>query len=133
MEERKINEEKCKALHLSNKEKDRISCLLYGLKENFNQVLIKNKLLPDQLQFPYEYFQFDERINSSLIEEAQSEMDKLQIKLAFDYEKTILGLKKVKNYFVNQIITPNFEVKAILCVLLKTFISFHVFVGLSIS
>lgn len=101
---------------MANKEKDKISCLLYGLKEKFKQVVISNKSLPEQLQFPHDYFQFDERINSSLIEEAQSKMDKLHLKLAFDYEKSLLGLKKVKNYFIDKILTPKFEVRAILYV-----------------
>lgn len=114
LEERKINEEKRKALNLANAKKDKISCLLYELREKFKQVLISNKSLPEPLQLPHEYFQFDERINSSLIEEARTEMDKLHLKLSFDYEKSLLGLKKVKNYFVDPIITSEFEVKSIL-------------------
>lgn len=86
---------------------------MQGLKEKFKQILISNKLLPEPLQFSHDFFQFDERINSSLIEEAQSEMDKLHMKLAFNYEKSLLGLKKVKNYFVDKILTAMFEVKAI--------------------
>lgn len=86
---------------------------MQGLKEKFKQILISNKLLPEPLQFSHDFFQFDDRINSSLIEEAQSEMDKLHMKLAFNYEKSLLGLKKVKKYFVDKILTTMFEVKAI--------------------
>lgn len=70
--------------------------------------------MPEPLQFPHEYFQFDDRIKSSLIEQEQSEMDKLKFKLSFDYEKSLLGLKKIKNYFADPIITSTFEVKAVL-------------------
>lgn len=72
-----------------------------------------NKSLPEPLQFSHDYFQLDERINKSLIEEAQSEMDKLHLKLAFDYEKSLLGLKKLKTYFVDPVLTTKFKVKAI--------------------
>jgi len=89
---------------------------LYELKEKFKQVLISNNSLPDALRFPHDYFLFDERINNSLVEEAQSELDKLKLKLAFDYEKSALGHKKVKNYFADKIITNNFEVRAVLYV-----------------
>lgn len=119
MEERKINKEKCKALNLANKEKDKIRCVLYGLKERFKQVLLDNESLPESLRFSHDYFQFDERFNRLLIEEAQSKMDKLHLKLAFDYEKSLLGLTKVKNYFVDKIITAKFEVKAISYVLFE--------------
>lgn len=114
LEERKINEEKRKAFNLANTEKDKISCLLYELKEKFKQVLMNNKSLPEPLQLPHDYFQFDERIKSSLIESEQSKMDKLHLKLSFDYEKSLLALKKIKNYFVDPIITSTFEVKAVL-------------------
>lgn len=78
--------------------------------------MISNKTLPEPLQFSREYFQFDERINNLLIEEAQSKMDKLHLMYSFNYEKSLLGLKKVKNYFVDKILTPKFEVKGILLV-----------------
>lgn len=116
LEEKKVNKEKRKALNLANKEKDRISYLLSGLKENFKQVLISNMSLPEPLQFSQKFFQFDERINNSFVKETQSEMDKLHLKLTFDYEKSLLGLTKVKNYFVDKILTNKFEVKAILYV-----------------
>lgn len=76
--------------------------------------MINNKTLPEPMQLSREYFQFDERINNLLIEEAQTEMDKLHLMYSFDYEKNLLGLKKVKNYFVDQILTQKFEVKGIL-------------------
>lgn len=116
MEEKKLNKEKHKALNLANREKDKVSCLLYELKEKFQQVLINNKLLPESLQFSHDYFQLNEQINSLLIEEAQYDMDKLQLKFEFEYEKSALGLKKMKTYFVNKIITNSFEVKGILYV-----------------
>lgn len=116
LEEKKVIKEKEKALNIANREKDKIYCLLDELKEKFKQVLISNNSLPDALRFPHDYFLFDERINNSYVEKAQSEMDKIQLKLAFDYEKSAQGYKKVKNYFVDKIITNNFEVKAILYV-----------------
>lgn len=119
LEERKINKEKHKALNLANQEKDKTICILHELKEKFKLLLNSNRSLPKSLQFPHDYFQFDERINRSLTEEAQSEMNKLHFKLAFDYEKSLLGLKKLKSYFVNQIITTKFKVKAISYVYLK--------------
>lgn len=99
---------------MANREKDEISCLLYGLKEKFKQVSTNNKLLPEPMQLSQDYFQFDERISNTLIKEAQDEMDKLHLKLMFDYEKSSLGLKKIKNYFVDRVLTSTFEVKAIL-------------------
>jgi len=114
LEERKIVKEKRKALYLANKEKEKLSCLLYCLREKFKLVLISNQALPESIRFSDDYFQFDERINRSLIKEAQSEMDQLKLELAFDYEKSALGLKKVKNYFIDEVITTEFEVKAIL-------------------
>lgn len=65
------------------------------------------------MQLSREYFQFDERINNVIIDEAESEMDKLHLMYSFDYEKSLLGLEKVKNYFIDQIVTPKFEVKGI--------------------
>lgn len=116
MEERKIHKENLKALNLANKEKDKTSYLLYGLREKFKQVLISNKSLPETLRLSDDYFQLDERINSSLIKETQSEMDKLHLKLAFDYKKSSLGLKYLKKYFIDPIVTNKFAVKAILYV-----------------
>lgn len=116
MEERKIHKENLKALNLANKEKDKTSCLLYGLRDKFKQVVISNKSLPETLRLSDDYFQLDERINSSLIKEAQSEMDKLHSKLAVDYEKSSLSLKYLKNYFIDPIVTNKFAVKAILYV-----------------
>lgn len=89
---------------------------MYELKTRFKQVLTINKSLPKPMQFSHDYFHFDERINSSLIKEAQFEMDKLQLKYAFEYEKTLLGYKKVNDYFVKPVITKKFEVKAIMYV-----------------
>lgn len=125
LEERKILKEKRKALHLANKEKEKIGCLLYCLREKFRLVLIKNQALPESVRFPDDYFQFDERINHSLIDEARSEMDELKLKFAFDYEKSALGLKKLKNYFVDEVITAEFEVKAILYVYFILFFFFY--------
>lgn len=119
LEERKINKKKRKALHLANKEKDKIRCLLYGLKERFERVLLDNESLPEPLRFSLDHFHFDERINRSLVEEAQSKMDKLRLELAFDYEKSLIFLRKVKKYFVDKIITAKFKVKAISYVLLN--------------
>lgn len=120
LEQRKVDKERRKALNLANKEKDRIRCVLYSLKERFKQVLLGNESLPEPLRFANDYFQFDERINRSLVDEAQAEMDKLRMKLAFEYEKSALGLAKVKTYFVDQIVTAKFEVKAIAYVLRST-------------
>uniref|UniRef100_A0A2S2P1G3 WD repeat-containing protein 52 n=2 Tax=Schizaphis graminum TaxID=13262 RepID=A0A2S2P1G3_SCHGA len=114
LEERKIHKENLKALNLSNKEKDKTNCLLKELRDKFKQVIVCNKSLPEPLQLTDDYFQLDERINNSLIEEARSEMDKLHSRLAFDYEKSSLGLKYLKNYFTDPIITNTFAVKAIL-------------------
>lgn len=116
MEEKKIHKKNLKALNLANKEKDKTICLLHSLRDRFKQVLNSNKSLPETLQLSDDYFQLDERINSSLIKEAQSEMDKLHLKLAFDYEKSSLGLKYLKNYFIDPIVTNKFAVKAILYV-----------------
>lgn len=114
MEQRKIHKKNLKALNLANTEKDKTSCLLYGLRDRFKQVLINNKLLPETLQLSDDYFKLDNRINSSLIKEAQCEMDKLHLKLELDYEKSSLGLKYLKNYFIDPIVTNKFAVKAIL-------------------
>jgi len=116
LEERKIHKENLKALNLANREKDKTSYLLYSLRDKFKQVLISNKSLPESLRLSDDYFQLDERINSSLIKEAQFEMDKLHLKLAFDYKKRSLGLKYLKNYFIDPIVTNKFAVKAILYV-----------------
>jgi len=116
LEERKIHKENLKALNLANKEKDKTSYLLYGLRDKFKKVLISNKSLPETLRLSDDYFQLDERINSSFIKEAQSEMDKLHLKLAFDYKKSLLGLKYLKKYFIDPIVTNKFAVKSILYV-----------------
>lgn len=122
LEEIKINKEKRKALYLALKEKDKINCLLFGLKKRFNQILVDNQLLPESIRFPNNYFQLDERINSSLIEKAQLKMDELKFKLAYKYKKSEIGLKKVKNFFVDNVITTEFEVKAILYVFFISFL-----------
>lgn len=114
LEERKIMEEKRKALHSANKEKDRVRNQLDCLRARFKQVLDNNRSLPEPLRFTDDYFRLDERIDNALVEEARFEMDALKLKFEFDYEKSALGLKKVQNYFVDQIITDDFEVKAIL-------------------
>lgn len=116
MEERKIKRKNLKASIAANKEKNRIYCLLYGLRERFKQVLVINQSLPESVRFPYDYFHFDDRIINSLEDEARSEMDELKLKLSFDYEKSLLGLQKVKRYFVEPVITDKFEVKAVLYV-----------------
>lgn len=121
MEERKIKRKNLKASIAANKEKNRIYCLLYGLKERFKQVLIINQSLPESVQFPYDYFQFDERITNSLEDEARSDMDELKSKLSFDYEKSLLGFQKVQRYFVQPVITDKFEVKSVLYVKVKIF------------
>lgn len=114
LEEKKIMKEKRKALDLANKEKDKVRNVLDCLRTRFKQVLDSNRSLPEPLRFANDYFRLDERIDNALAEKARSEMDALKSKFEFDYEKSALGLKKVKNYFVDQIITADFEVKAIL-------------------
>lgn len=114
LEDKMIREKNRKTLTLANIEKEKTRCLLRGLREELEQVLASNKLLPEPLQFSDDYFQLDERIHNSIIKEEQSKMEKLELTLAFDYEKSLIGLKKVKNYFVANILTNNFEVKAIL-------------------
>jgi len=103
-----------KILTLANLEKEKTRCLLRQLKEELKQVLACNKLLPEPVQFSDDYFQLDERINNSIIEEEQSKMNKLRLKLTFNYEKNLLARNKVKNYFVDNILTNKFKVKAIL-------------------
>lgn len=103
-----------KILTLANLEKEKTRCLLRELKEELKQVLASNKLLPEPVQFSDDYFQLDERINNSIIEEEQSKMNKLRLKLAFNYEKSLLARNNVKNYFVDNILTNKFKVKAIL-------------------
>jgi len=116
LEEKKIHKKNLKALNLANTQKDKTSCLLHNLRDKFKQVLISNKSLPETMQLSDDYFKLDERINSSLIKEAQSEMDKLHLKLAFDNEKSSLGLKYLKSYFIDPIVTNKFAVKAVLYV-----------------
>ncbi|CAH1730872.1 unnamed protein product [Aphis gossypii] len=103
-----------KILTLANLEKEKTRCLLRELKEELKQVLACNKLLPEPVQFSDDYFQLDERINNSIIEGEQSKMNKLRLKLAFNYEKSLLARNNVKNYFVDNILTNKFKVKAIL-------------------
>jgi len=111
----KITREKNrKTLALANLIKEKTRCLLRGLREELKQVLASNKLLPEALQFPDDYFQLDERISSSIVKEEQSKMDELKLKLEFDYQKSLIGLQNVKNYFVANILTNKFEVKAVL-------------------
>lgn len=114
LEDKMVREKTRKTLMLANIEKEKTRCLLRRLREELEQVLARNKLLPEPLQFPDDYFQFDERIISSIIKEEQLKMDELKLRLAFDYEKSLLGLQNVKNYFVANIITNTFEVKSIL-------------------
>jgi len=114
LEDKMIREKNRKTLTLANIEKEKTRCLLKRLREELEQVLASNKLLPEPLQFSDDYFQLDERIHSSIIEEERSKMDKLKLTLAFDYEKSLIGFQKVENYFVANILTNNFEVKAIL-------------------
>lgn len=114
LEDKMVREKTRKTLTLANIEKEKTRCLLRGLREELEHVLASNKLLPEPLQFPDDYFQLDERINNSIIKEERSKMDELKIKLAFDYEKSLLHLQTVKNYFVANILTNEFEVKSIL-------------------
>lgn len=113
MEEKKIKKNEQKSLSLDNLEKDKIRCLLNGLKKRFKQILIQNQSLPKQTRFPDEYFQFDERINRQLNEEEESKMKQLHLKYSFVYEKNVVGLKKLKEYFVNNVRTPKFEIKSV--------------------
>lgn len=114
LEDKMIQEKTRKILTLANIEKEKTRCLLRGLREELEQVLASNMLLPEPLQLSDDYFQLDERIHDSIIKEERSKMDKLKLKLAFEYEKSLLGLQNVKNYFVANILTNKFEVKAIL-------------------
>ncbi|VVC29555.1 WD40/YVTN repeat-like-containing domain,WD40-repeat-containing domain,WD40 repeat [Cinara cedri] len=114
LEETKVNKERYKNTYLANKEKERVIFLLHTLKEQFKQVFDANKALPKRLQFPQDYFQLHEKIDDSLILEAQSEMDKLHARFEFDYEKSLLSLNKVKNYFVGPVVTAKYEVRAVL-------------------
>jgi len=114
LEDKMVREKTRKTLTLANIEKQKTRCLLRGLREELEQVLASNKLLPESLQFSDDYFQLDERIHNSIIKEERSKMDKLKLQLAFEYEKSLIGLQKVKNYFVANILTNNFEVKSIL-------------------
>ncbi|XP_050423055.1 cilia- and flagella-associated protein 44 [Adelges cooleyi] len=113
LEERKINKEKWKAMNLANKEKNKIRDTLNLLKTRFKNVLTNNKSLPEPLQLPRTYFELDERITSSLIAEAEVEMNVLRSKLAYDHEKSELALRKVKNYFVADVVTSSFSVHGI--------------------
>jgi len=113
-----IREKTRKTLNLANIIKEKTRCLLRGLREELKQVLASNKSLPEPLQFPDDYFGvLDERINNSIIKEEQSKMDKLKLQLEFDYQKSLLGLQNVKNYFIANILTNKFEVKAVLYVI----------------
>lgn len=115
LEDKMIKQENTrKILTLANLEKEKTRCLLRELKEELKQVLACNKLLPEPVQFSDDYFQLDERINNSIIEGEQSKMNKLRLKLAFNYEKSLLARNNVKNYFVDNILTNKFKVKAIL-------------------
>lgn len=121
MEERKIKKESRKISNLAKIEKEKIRCKLNILKKRFEKVLISNQSLPEELQIPAYAFVIDKRFNSSQIGEAQSQMDKAHMKYLFDYEKSLLGLKKVEQYFVDKILTTTFEINAVTYVQLYTF------------
>lgn len=121
MEERKIKKESRRISNLAKIEKEKIRCKLNALKKRFEKVLISNQSLPEEMKIPYDEFTIDERFNSSNIDESQSQMNKAHLKYLFDYEKSLLGLKKVERYFVDKIITDTFEIKAVTYVLFLVF------------
>lgn len=121
MEERKIKKESRKLSNLAKIEKEKIRCKLNVLKKRFENVLISNQSLPEEIRIPDYDFVIDKRFNSSQTGIAHSLMYKTHLKYLFDYEKSLLGLKKVEQYFVDKIRMTTFKIKAVTYVQLNTF------------
>lgn len=102
--------EKRKVLDIARKRKEKVRCLLFNEKEKFKQIIANSKLLPGPLLFPRDYFQLNEVFSVSHVKEARSEAKNVRLRLAFNHEKSLLGLQKV-NYFLVRCIKPKLRIE----------------------
>ncbi|PSN52091.1 hypothetical protein C0J52_03894 [Blattella germanica] len=93
-------------------EYDRKMALANLHKEKVLKELQKLKL-PASQKFPMSVFEIHPDITEDLNKKLQDEVDLVKRKLAFDVEKSTLGLRKVQDYFINILETMSFFVIAI--------------------
>nr|XP_018898031.1 PREDICTED: uncharacterized protein LOC109031139 [Bemisia tabaci] len=103
LEERKQNLKQDKILEAINKRKADTRKTLANLKLQYEDLLKRNSKLSDSHQLPRPVLELDERITNYIQLKIQNEMNLLNEKMAYDIERSQLGLKKVRDYFIDPV------------------------------
>lgn len=86
---------------ISQAKKDKILNVLTEYKTEFRQILLMNEqLIPSQRLLPDE-LELDSRVTDDLNLSLKSHLDLIKRKLEYDVEMSILGCRKIKEYFID--------------------------------
>lgn len=113
MEEVLKKAENDRILSLATEKKDKTLAILNNLSEEFRGILDRNKKLLKSQQLKDEDFELDPRITEDLDNQLKAEMDLVHEKMAFQVEKSRLGLQKLMDHFIKPITCLPFSVSRI--------------------
>lgn len=111
-----LEEDKQKADHdrrmeiALNRRKDVLK-IIANCKEEFENLIKRNKALPVSQQIPYDQLEMDPRITANLQKRFDEEMDLVKRKKEFDVEKARLGGEKLVQYFLEPL--DSFPIKVL--------------------
>ncbi|XP_043276979.1 cilia- and flagella-associated protein 44 isoform X2 [Venturia canescens] len=113
LEEVIVKSEHDRIFAAAKRKKDASLALLGNLSEEYRTILERNSRILKSQQIPQEEFELDPRITADLNDRLKREMDLVHKKMAFEVEKSRLGLHKMMEHFVESLVQLPFAVSRI--------------------
>ncbi|KDR19694.1 WD repeat-containing protein 52 [Zootermopsis nevadensis] len=101
LEETKAKIEHDKKIAITNQSKQQVLQRLEDLKIKFRDITFRNAKLPESQRIPVSDLEIHPAITKDLDDTLQRQIDLVKQNLAFDVEKSRLGLQKLQDYFIN--------------------------------
>ncbi|XP_066592907.1 cilia- and flagella-associated protein 44 [Prorops nasuta] len=114
IEEVVVKMENERILRLANEKKDNTLKTLEILTARYKEIVAKNNSLIPSQRIPEEELELDPRITNELSDRTRTEIDLVRQKMAFQVEKSKLGLQKLLDHFIEPITCLPFAVRRIL-------------------
>ncbi|XP_069678702.1 cilia- and flagella-associated protein 44 [Periplaneta americana] len=103
LEETKAKAERDHKMAIANSRKEKVLKKLEALKTKFSELIVRNARLPLSQQMLRNELEIHPDITKDLDDKLQEDINLVKRKLAFNVEKSRLGLKKVQDYYLNNL------------------------------
>lgn len=113
LEEVIVKSEHDRIVAAAKRKKDATLALLGNLTKEYRKIVDRNSRLLKSQQIPQEELELDPRITADLNNHLKEEMDLVHKKLAFEVERSRLGLQKLLDHFIEPITCLPFAVSRI--------------------